>query len=202
MAQFQAVHKNYEPPLQEGPHTIQYNTIHTINTHTHTCVCVCVCVPWSLLCVVCGPSFIWGSLFWSTAWNCDHDTITHTQYIYIYIYILGAPQLQEPGTTGPQNSWLQNEEPGPIPCWGVIFLFASGPSKPLFQWLPICTSLEAKRPRCEADSSSAPLKLGSGNERTWEVRVKASRSLLHSGTFHTVPSASIGNKVGRRKKIA
>jgi len=61
--------------------------------------------------------------------------------------------------------------------------------------------LEAKRPRCEADNSSAPLTLGSGNEQTWEVRVKASRSLPHSETFHTVPSASISKKLGRRKNI-
>jgi hypothetical protein len=110
----------------------------------------------------------------------------------------GAP-LQGPGTTGRQNSWLQNEGPGPIPGWGVIFLFTLGPSKPLIQRLPMYTSLEAKRPKCEADNSSAPLTFGSGNERTWKVRVKASRFLPHSETFHTVPSASISNKLGRRK---
>jgi len=60
--------------------------------------------------------------------------------------------------------------------------------------------LEAKKLRCEADNSSPPFTLGSGNERTWEVRVKDSRFLPHSGTFHTVPSASIGNKLGRRKR--
>jgi hypothetical protein len=168
-------------------------------------VCVCVCVSWSLSCVACGASFSGGSWFGPlpgivtmTQTRARTNTYTHT-YIYIYIYIrllqiLGAPQLQSPGTTDHQNSWLQNEWPGTIPGWGVIFLFTPGPSKTLIRWLPTYTSLEAKRPGCEADNSSATIILGSGKERTWEARVKASRFLPTLKHFTpSPPLASVTN---------
>ena len=78
----------------------------------------------------------------------------------------GSTTAKRPWDNRSSNSWLQNEGPGLIPVWGVIFLFTPEPSKPLIQWMPICTSLEAKRPKCEADNSSATIALGSGTERT------------------------------------